>query len=79
VKIMHGEYRVSGRRTYRGHTPGSTFEAALPPTVEARALARRDIQLIRRIVPTIEADCLQLPSGWGDEPATEARASGPLQ
>lgn len=59
-----GVYRVNGRRSYRGHTPGSTFEAVLSPAAEQRALARGDISLIRRVIPTIQPGSYVFPAGW---------------
>lgn len=78
MKKDYGEYVVIGRRPYRGHQPGEKFEAALDPTVEQRAIIRRDIRLIRRIVPRVDENLLQLPSGWGKTETNEARESGPL-
>lgn len=50
---VYGVYLVTGRRQYRGHDPGTTFEALLDTAAEQRAVARRDIRLLRRIKPTV--------------------------
>ena len=62
----HGRYRVTGSRAYRGHHPGSEFDAQIAPTVEARAVKRGDIILLERVIPTIVAENLALPQGWPD-------------
>lgn len=49
----YGVYLVTGRRQYRGHEPGATFEAALDPSAEQRAVARGDITLLERVTPTL--------------------------
>lgn len=60
----HGEYRVTGTRPYRGHDPGTIFEALLERRAEARAIARGDIELVRRITPTIQEGSYTFPVGW---------------
>jgi hypothetical protein len=57
-------YRVGRRRAYRGHAPGSTFEAALEPGAERRALARGDVVLIERKTPSLQPGSYTLPRGW---------------
>ena len=57
-------YRVTGQRAYRGHRPGSTFEAHLDPHAERRALQREDIQVIHRTNPTLQPGSYTLPTGW---------------
>lgn len=59
-----GEYEVTGRREYRGHTLGTVFEARLDRAAEARAIARGDIRLVRVVEPTIQSDNLVLSRGW---------------
>lgn len=56
-------YRV-GKRSYRGHRPGSTFEATLDPAAERRARDRGDIQLLKRTTPAIQPGSYLLPHGW---------------
>ena len=59
-----GEYKVTGRREYRGVPPGEIFEARIDRAAEARAVARGDIRLLRVVEPTIQADNLVLSTGW---------------
>ena len=83
MTATYGEYQVIGRRRYRGHEPGTTFEAKLDKNAEARAIARGDIQLLRVIVPTVPAEHT-FPEGWLPPPKPnaapvnqEAPATGP--
>jgi hypothetical protein len=62
--VNFGEYRVIGKRNYRGHEPGTTFEARLDRGAEARAIARGDIQLLRLITPSLQEGTVTLPDGW---------------
>lgn len=62
--MTHGEYFVTGNRRYRGHQPGSTFEARLDRNAEARAIRRGDIQLLRHIHPTVQPGTYTFPQGW---------------
>jgi hypothetical protein len=64
-----GEYLVTGKRNYRGHEPGTTFEARLAPGPEARAIARGDIRLLRQIEPTVQPGTYVLPDGWATDAA----------
>lgn len=59
-----GEYQVVGRREYRGHQPGTVFEARLESTAAARAIVRGDIRLIRVVEPQIQPGSWELPDGW---------------
>lgn len=77
----YGEYLVTGTRRYRGHEPGTTFEAILEPGPEGRAFQRGDIKLLRRFTPTLEPGSYLLPDDWPPRPAaptTEARERGSL-
>lgn len=62
--MTHGEYLVIGRRAYRGHQPGTTFEARLDRNAEARAIQRGDIQLLRLIAPALQPGSWTFPEGW---------------
>lgn len=62
--MSHGLYLVSGHREYRGHKPGSYFEAALDPGAEQRAIRRGDIRLIKRIEVKLEPRSYRLPKDW---------------
>ena len=58
-----GVYKVTGRRIYRGHAPGETFEARIPASVEKRAVDRGDIVVLDRVNPDLPAEW-ELPKGW---------------
>lgn len=59
-----GRYEVVGRREYRGHKPGTTFEARIDPGPERRAVVRGDIRLLERIIPSLQPGSVTLPDGW---------------
>lgn len=60
----YGVYLVTGRRQYRGHEPGTTFEALIDPLAEERAIGRGDIQLLRRIEPGLVPGSYRFAPGW---------------
>lgn len=60
----HGLYRVTGKRRYRGHEPGTEFQARLERNAEQRAIARGDITLLDRLTPALEPGSWQLPISW---------------
>jgi hypothetical protein len=70
--VTHGRYLVSGRRRYRGHQPGSIFEAQLDPAVEQRAVSRGDIALLERVTPGIEPGSYKLPDDWPPRPVGQS-------
>lgn len=57
-------YRVVGKHAYRGHKPGTRFEASIPPDAEHRALARGDIQVIDYTPVGLLPGSYTLPQGW---------------
>lgn len=57
-------YLVTGTTSYREHEPGQTFEASLPPDVEARALKRGAIEILERSTPRIQPSRWRPPDGW---------------
>lgn len=59
-------YLVSGQRAFRGHAPGSEFEAVLDPLNEGRALRRGDIEVLERFIPTLQPGSFTLPTGWAN-------------
>ena len=59
-----GLYRVTGRRNYRGHEPGSEFEARLDRNAERRAVIRGDIELLERVTPELRPGSFTFPQGW---------------
>lgn len=68
---LYGVYRVTGKRQYRGHDPGTTFEAILDRGAEQRAVARGDIELIRHVQPGLAPGSYRLPPDWL-KPATRS-------
>ena len=77
--MTYGLYEVTGRRQYRGHEPGTVFEAAIAPSVEARALQRGDIKLLRRITPTLAPGSFTFRD-WpppGEQPAPASSTEPP--
>lgn len=58
------EYQVTGRLAFRGHKPGTRFEAKLDPRAEARALMRGNIRLIQQSKPSLKRGTFALPAGW---------------
>lgn len=61
--MIHGLWKVSGRRIYRGHEPGEEFEASLDNAVAGRAVNRGDLVLLEEFVPALPAEFC-LPEGW---------------
>jgi len=59
----YGVYKVIGKREYRGHAPGSTFEARIDRPAEQRAIERGDIELVQRVEITVPAQ-RTFPQGW---------------
>lgn len=74
--MTHAVYKVVGRRRYRGHEPGDTFEARLEPDQERRAINRGDIALVQRIESTLP-DGYQLPKDWPPVGADNANREAP--
>lgn len=61
--MIHGLWKVTGKRGYRGSEPGEEFEAALNPNAARRAIDRGDIALVEEFIPCVP-DGAQLPEGW---------------
>ena len=59
-----GEYQVVGRREYRGHKPGTVFEARIDRNAAMRAVIRGDIRLLRLVEPVLQPGSWVLPDGW---------------
>lgn len=77
--MTHGLYEVTGRFAYRGHAPGTRFEASLSRPAERRAIARGDIRLVERVTPSIRAGSYKLPDGWAAAVNREAPGTGRLE
>jgi len=65
--IVHGLYRVSGKREYRGNRPGEQFVARIDANAERRAIDRGDIVLLERVIPALQPGSYRLPQGWPAE------------
>lgn len=61
--VIHGLWKVTGRRIYRGHEPGEEFEASLDAAAAGRAVSRGHIVLLEEFVPKLPDDH-RLPEGW---------------
>ena len=61
---MHKRYLVTGKRQYRWHEPGSTFEAQLDPEAEQRAVARGAIQVLEVVLPSLQDGSYEFPHDW---------------
>lgn len=73
------QYRVTGKRPYRGHKRGDVFEAVLEHAAEQRALARGDIERLREVTPDLVPGSYRLPPEWlRQEPATTEAPQGAL-
>ncbi len=70
--MTHKRYLVTGKRKYRWHDPGTTFEAILDPDAEARAIERGSIQVVEVVQPELENGSYALPEDWPQE-AADAR------
>lgn len=60
------EYQVTGTRNYRGHSPGTIFEARHDPAKQ-RAIGRGDITMLRVHTPDVPEGAT-FPDGWLPEP-----------
>ena len=56
-------YKVTGPSEFRGHQPGTTFEARLPEPMERRALRRGNIELVEQSTPKLQPGSYRLPRG----------------
>ncbi len=74
--MTHKLYLVTGKRKYRWHDPGSTFEAKLDPEAERRAVERGSIKVLAVIQSDLADGSYELPKDWphavADEPSTRA-------
>lgn len=67
--MIYGEFLVTGQRRYRGHEPGTRFEARLETGAMQRAIRRGDIAYLRETTPSIEGP-YSFPEGWLSGPAS---------
>lgn len=61
---MTGSYQVIGPASYRGHPPGTRFEANLQPGPETRAISRAAIRFLGHVNPAPPPGSYRLPPGW---------------
>jgi hypothetical protein len=64
VTVVHGIWKVVGKRAYRGHHPGEEFDASLEAGAATRAIGRGDIVLLDKFEPAIPPGSFHLPEGW---------------
>ena len=57
-------YEVVGRFEYRGHRPGTRFEATLDPVAEVRAVQRGALVVVNRTQVKLRPGSYTLPKGW---------------
>ncbi len=62
--MTHKVYLVTGKRQYRWHKPGETFEAQLDPMAEQRAVERGSIRVLAVIEPGLQEGSYELPKDW---------------
>jgi hypothetical protein len=62
--VTHFECEVIGPRAYRGHDPGTVFEARLERAAARRAVKRGDILILREVQPEIPPGSFTFPHGW---------------
>lgn len=67
-------YKVIGKQRFRGHAPGETFYGELAPEVEARAIARRDIELVDTEPLVLDPTRARLPRSWDPDIAALERS-----
>lgn len=69
--MTHALFEVSGRRQYRGHAPGTRFEARIEAAIQ-RALDRGDVLLVEMVTPEVPPG-YWLPTDW-PPPGADAAA-----
>ncbi len=62
--MTHKRYLVTGKRQYRWHKPGATFEAQLDPLAEQRAIERGSIRVLEIVKPGLMNGSYHLPQDW---------------
>jgi len=61
-RLVTKRYLVTGKRKYRWHEPGTSFEARLDPDAERRAIERGSIRVLEVVDDTIGS--YGLPDDW---------------
>jgi len=72
--VTHVLLRVTGRRQYRGHTPGTEFETRYDASIE-RAVYRGDITILAEIEPELPRGSW-LPRDWPPRAADATTTRG---
>jgi hypothetical protein len=72
--MTHKLYLVTGKRQYRWHKPGETFEALLDPLAEQRAIERGSIRVLSVIEPGLQEGSHALPKDWPQTVADARKA-----
>ncbi len=74
--MTHKRYLVTGKRQYRWHKPGATFEAQLDPLAEQRAIERGSIRVLDIVKPGLVHGSYALPEDWPLTTADERTTRG---
>ena len=61
--MIEGEWKVVGKREYRGNAPGTVWQGRIPEGPARRAIDRGDVVLLRTITQELQPGW-QLPDGW---------------
>ena len=75
--MTHKRYLVTGKRQYRWHAPGTTFEAKLDPLAEERAIARGSIRVLAVLRSELPDGSYELPDDWPRPAADAAHTEAP--
>jgi hypothetical protein len=68
-------YLVTGKRKYRWHEPGTTFEARLDPDAERRAIERGSIRVLEEV--EVRVGSFELPEDWPQAAADAQQPESP--
>lgn len=66
--MTHVLLRVTGRRQYRGHIPGTEFETRYDASIE-RAVYRGDVTILAEVEPGLSKGAYALPPDWPPQAA----------
>lgn len=58
------EYAVVGTTRFNGFHPGDSFVDELDPGLEARAIRRGEIKVVRVLKDTLDLTRVSMPRGW---------------
>jgi hypothetical protein len=74
-RLRTKRYLVTGKRKYRWHDPGTTFEAQLDPDAERRAIERGSIRVLEVI--EVQVGRYELPEDWPQDAADAQQPESP--